>query len=153
MAGGFPKVPALRAACFARCCTAPLRSLIYHCVHVLLSSHYLSVFPVVHSLVAVAFSSTPAPSLCFLPRKFPGWPWNPAYQHIFFCACCRETSTRYPRVAIVFSRSNYSHEFFSWSLGHPAYTVCIPLPLFPIRGNGPCVSCVGHGHSGTWCVK
>ena len=35
MAGGFPKVPALRAACFARCCTAPLRSLIYHCVYLL----------------------------------------------------------------------------------------------------------------------
>ena len=35
MAGGFPEVPALRAACFARCCTAPLRSLIYHCVHLL----------------------------------------------------------------------------------------------------------------------
>ena len=60
MAGGFPKVPALRAACFARCCTAPLRSLIYHCVHLLLSSHSLSVFPVVHSLVAVTSSSTSA---------------------------------------------------------------------------------------------
>ena len=35
MAGGFPKVPALLAACFARCCTAPLCSLIYHCVHLL----------------------------------------------------------------------------------------------------------------------
>jgi hypothetical protein len=35
MAGGFPEVPALRAACFARCCTAPLCSLIYHCVHLL----------------------------------------------------------------------------------------------------------------------
>jgi hypothetical protein len=41
MAGGFPKVPALRAACFARCCTAPLCSLIYHCVH-LLATHLLS---------------------------------------------------------------------------------------------------------------
>jgi hypothetical protein len=28
-------VPALLAACFARCCTAPLCSLIYHCVHLL----------------------------------------------------------------------------------------------------------------------
>ena len=35
MAGGFPKVPALLAACFARCCTAPLCSLICHCVHLL----------------------------------------------------------------------------------------------------------------------
>ena len=35
MAGGFPKAPALRAARFARCCTAPLRSLICHCVHLL----------------------------------------------------------------------------------------------------------------------
>ena len=36
MAGGcFPKVPALRAARFASCCTAPLCSLIYHCVHLL----------------------------------------------------------------------------------------------------------------------
>ena len=35
MAGGFPKVPALRAARFARCCTAPLCSLICHCVHLL----------------------------------------------------------------------------------------------------------------------
>jgi hypothetical protein len=35
MAGGFPKAPALRAACFARCCTAPLCSLICHRVHLL----------------------------------------------------------------------------------------------------------------------
>jgi hypothetical protein len=35
MAGGFPKVPALRAARFARCCAAPLCPLIYHCVHLL----------------------------------------------------------------------------------------------------------------------
>jgi hypothetical protein len=43
MAGGFPKIPALLAACFARCCTAPLCSLIYHCVH-LLSLPSLSLF-------------------------------------------------------------------------------------------------------------
>jgi hypothetical protein len=35
MAGGFPKAPALRAARFARCCTTPPCSLIYHCVHLL----------------------------------------------------------------------------------------------------------------------
>ena len=57
-AGGFPKVPALLAACLARCCTAPLCSLIYHCIHLLLSPQSLSDIPVVfRSLVAAPFGS------------------------------------------------------------------------------------------------
>jgi hypothetical protein len=71
MAGGFPEVPALRAACFARCCTAPLRSLIYHCVYLL---SLLSLTPCLPRRSppccrVLQFYVGPKPALvvCFLP--------------------------------------------------------------------------------------
>jgi hypothetical protein len=66
MAGGFPKAPALLAACCARCCTAPLCSLISQVAstYFRLSPRSLSGFPpsFLHSLF-------PRPSV--LPLEFP----------------------------------------------------------------------------------
>jgi hypothetical protein len=71
MAGGFPEVPALRAAYFARCCTAPLRSLIYHCVHLLpllsLSLCLPRRSPPCCRVVQFYVGPQPALVVCFLP--------------------------------------------------------------------------------------
>ena len=88
MAGDFPKVPALLAACFARCCTAPLCSLIYHCVHLLSLPSLSHCLPLRSQPCCrvLQFYVGPKPALvvCFLPSVI----------RVYAQICCVVSSAR-----------------------------------------------------------